>query len=578
MGDSHTRTALRQLVPRWRAASAACATVTLWVVALTIPVGSALAVTPNVSINQAVGQADPTSASPINYVVVFDQSVIGFATGDVSVSGTAGATTAVVTEVAPNNGTTFSVAVSGMVNTGSVIATIANGVATDVDGNPNTASTTIDNTVTFVRDTTPPSVSINQAVGQADPTSASPINYVVVFDQSVIGFATGDVSVSGTAGATTAVVTEVAPNNGTTFSVAVSGMMNTGSVIATIANGVATDVDGNPNTASTTIDNTVTFVRDTTPPSVSINQAVGQADPTSASPINYVVVFDQSVIGFATGDVSVSGTAGATTAVVTEVAPNNGTTFSVAVSGMMNTGSVIATIANGVATDVDGNPNTASTTIDNTVTYHASPSGMVVGGQCSATNMASGTINLALSDPDGDTLALSLAANSNPTLVPSAVIGGTGYSRTLTVTAAARMNGSATLTLSLTDGTATTTIEVTVIVGSDQSETLNGTGGTDMIFGRSGKNTLTGNAGNDLLCGGNSNDTLSGGVGNDILDGEHANDTLDGGDGNDILRGDSGNDTITGGTGADAFSGGPGLDVASDFAPAQGDTQDGTIP
>ena len=381
----------------------------LVLLAVSIPVGPALAVTPNVSINQAVGQADPTSASPINYVVVFDESVSGFATGDVSVSGTAGATTAVVTEIAPNNATTFTVAVSGMTTTGTVVATIESGVATDAEGNPNTPSSSIDNTVTFVEDTTPPNVSINQAVGQADPTSASPINYVVVFDESVSGFATGDVSVSGTAGATSAVVTEIAPNNATTFTVAVSGMTTTGTVVATIESGVATDAEGNPNTPSSSIDNTVTFVEDTTPPNVSINQAVGQADPTSASPINYVVVFDESVSGFATGDVSVSGTAGATSAVVTEIAPNNATTFTVAVSGMTTTGTVVATIESGVATDAEGNPNTPSSSIDNTVTFHVPPTGTVVGGQCSATNMASGTVNLALSDPDGDTLTLVLA-------------------------------------------------------------------------------------------------------------------------------------------------------------------------
>ena len=132
---------------------------------------------------------------------------------------------------------------------------------------------------------TPPSVSINQAVGQADPTTTSPIQFRVVFDEPVTGFATGDVTLSGTAGATTAVVTEVAPNDGTTYDVAVSGMTTSGTVVATIPAGVATDAEGNANTASTTIDNTVTFVR-TRPPTVSINQAVGQADPTTTSPIH----------------------------------------------------------------------------------------------------------------------------------------------------------------------------------------------------------------------------------------------------------------------------------------------------
>lgn len=102
------------------------------------------------------------------------------------------------------------------------------------------------------------------------------------------------------------------------------------------------------------------------PPTVTINQAAGQADPTGASPINFTVVFNETVTGFATGDVTLSGTAGATTATVT----GSGTTYNVAVSGMTANGTVIATIAAGVATDAGGNPNTASTSTDNTVQYN----------------------------------------------------------------------------------------------------------------------------------------------------------------------------------------------------------------
>ena len=76
-------------------------------------------------------------------------------------------------------------------------------------------------------------------------------------------------------------------------------------------------------------------------PAVTINQAAAQADPTGASPINFTVVFSEPVTDFATGDVTLSGTAGATTATVT----GSGTTYNVAVSGMTGSGTVIATIA-----------------------------------------------------------------------------------------------------------------------------------------------------------------------------------------------------------------------------------------
>jgi Ca2+-binding RTX toxin-like protein len=208
------------------------------------------------------------------------------------------------------------------------------------------------------------------------------------------------------------------------------------------------------------------------------------------------------------------------------------------------------------------------------------PTFTVTNGVCSSTNMASGTINLTLADADGDPVTLVLTSNNNTTLIPNAniVLGGSGYNRTISVTGAAKKSGTATLTFTLSDGKVTVPVVITVKIGTDKNETLNGTSGIDMIFGLGGKNTINGNAGNDLLCGGNSNDTINGGDGNDILDGENGNDTLNGGNGNDILRGSLGDDSLTGGAGADFFSGGPGTDIATDFNASQGDTQDGTIP
>ncbi|MGA9142738.1 MAG: IPT/TIG domain-containing protein, partial [Candidatus Acidiferrales bacterium] len=108
---------------------------------------------------------------------------------------------------------------------------------------------------------TPPTVTINQAASQTDPTSSSPIDFTVVFSAAVTGFSASGVTLGGTAGATTAVVT----GSGATYNVAVSGMTQSGSVTASIPAGVA-NANGLANTASTSTDNTVTF--NLTPPSV----------------------------------------------------------------------------------------------------------------------------------------------------------------------------------------------------------------------------------------------------------------------------------------------------------------------
>src|SRR5205809_4595057 len=107
-----------------------------------------------------------------------------------------------------------------------------------------------------VGDTTPPSVTINQAAGQADPTSASPINFTAVFSKPVSGFTGAGVTISGIAGGTKTATVSGGPS---TYNVAVSGMTSSGTVLASIPAGVAQDAAGNLNTASTTTDNRVTF-------------------------------------------------------------------------------------------------------------------------------------------------------------------------------------------------------------------------------------------------------------------------------------------------------------------------------
>jgi hypothetical protein len=522
---------------------------------------------PTVTINQAAGQADPTKNSPINFTVVFSEPVADFATGDVTVGGTAGATTATVT----GSGTTYSVAVSGMTTDGTVIASIAAGVAHDTAGNPNTASTSTDNTVTYdatapappsTPDMTPGtdsgSLNTDSITSVKKPTftgtetesgttvtllvdgvangttttaggtwSITAASNIADGDHTVTATATdtaGNVSnpsgplsiridsaanapstpdldpasdsgslntdnntnvttpkFNGTAekdatvelfrGGTTSLGTTTADNTGNwslTLAAALvdgpynitakqtdvagnvsaasgalsitidtlapaapsspnlaaasdSGVLNTDNITnvttnlsfsgtaeanstVTIFEGAvqvgsgsvnnggnwnnvtadgpfadgphvftakATDAAGNPSLASAP--HTVTI--DTVRPSVTINQAAGQADPAAAGPIHFTVVFNEAISGFATGDVTLSGTAGATTATVT---PVNSTTFDVSVTGMTQAGTVFAAINQNVATDTAGNNNTASTSTDNSVTYNPDSKAPVV--------------------------------------------------------------------------------------------------------------------------------------------------------------------------------------------------------
>jgi uncharacterized protein len=298
-----------------------------------------------------------------------------------------------------------------------------------------------------------------------------------------------------------------------------------------------------------------TWTIDATAPSVTINQASGQADPTHSSPIIFTVVFSEPVTGFTNGDVNLSGTAGATTAVVT----GGPTTYNVAVSGMTSNGTVIASIPANAANDAVGNGNTASTSTDNTVAFSFNVAPTIVvsaGGVCASSG---GTMNLTVADANGDPLTLS--GTSSPSgVVSNITFGGSVPNSTVTITVfVASTVRTATVTITVSDGLTSSSVTITVTVGTSANNTaLNGTSGADLILGLDGNDTLNGLAGNDLLCGGAKNDNLNGGANNDTL------------------RGEAGNDTLTGSTGADSFSGGAGNDTNTDFNAGQGDTGDGT--
>jgi hypothetical protein len=112
-----------------------------------------------------------------------------------------------------------------------------------------------------------------------------------------------------------------------------------------------------------------TWIIDTLRPTVTIDQAAGQADPTDSVPINFTVIFNEPVTGFTSSDVTLGGTAGATTALVT----GSGTTYNIAVSGITSTGTITVSIPANVANDAAGNGNTVSTSTDNSVTASSIP-------------------------------------------------------------------------------------------------------------------------------------------------------------------------------------------------------------
>lgn len=314
--------------------------------------------TPTVTINQGASQADPTSATPIVFDVQFSEPVTGFSDSDVSLSGTAGGT---LVAVVTGSGEDYTVSVSGMTSSGTVIASIPAAAANDADNNPTGASTSTDNTVTF--NSPPPTVTVNSAVGQPDPATGGPVSFVVTFSKPVTGFTASDVVFTGsTAGGTLAAVVT---GSGADYIVAVDGMTTNGTVVVSIPAAAAVDAGNQPNAASTSTDNTVQFTAGS--PTVTINQASGQVDPSGAASITFTVQFSEPVTGFTASDISFTGSTATGTLVA--VVSGTGPLYTVTVTGMTASGTVVVSIPAAAATDSNANPSAASTSTDNTVNW-----------------------------------------------------------------------------------------------------------------------------------------------------------------------------------------------------------------
>ena len=539
---------------------------------------------PSVTINKASGQDDPTSASPIHFTAVFSEPVTGFDGSDVALSGTAGATTAVVS----GGPTTFDVAVSGMTSDGTVIASIPANKATDIALNANSASTSDVNTVTYeAPNSAPTAVADSYTTKEDTPLSVEKPGVLSNDTDPDSGDTLGAVLVSGPSHAAS-----FALNADGSFSYTPASNYN-GPDSFTYKARDGHDADSAPVTVGITVspvnddptatNSTASMAEDAAPITINFGDLVSDIETANATNLAYNVSIASADAG--------KGTLGSVASDPTKRTFDSAENFN-------GTVTINYTVTDRGDPDTCGpaGPNcaaakSASGTVTVTVTPDNDPPTVTVapGGSCSRTGV-SGTMKLTVADFDSQVGDLTLTgSSSNTALVPTGkiVFGGSGADRTVTITTVPQKSAkSADVTITVSDGTAKKTITIKVIVGTDKKETINGTDSADMIFGLNGDDTINAGGGNDLACGGNGGGVISGGAGDDTIDGGNGNDTLRGQDGNDTLSGSLGNDrleggndndTLTGSLGSDFFSGGPGTDSVTDFKASEGDTKDNTI-
>ena len=216
---------------------------------------------PTVTMSVSPGQPIQTNQLPISFLVTFGESVTGFGIDDLLFEGTGVDTSSASFELL-GTGPVYTFRIGGLISDGgSVRYRIRPGAVVDLLGNP--SSTTVSTSVAL--DNVKPRVTIDQAVNQADPTNALPVLFTAAFSESVSGFTSGDVSLAGSTADVSGATVSLSPMGGNIFSVAVGNVLTSGTIRATIAEDVVTDARGNSNLASTSTDNVVMYLRDTTP-------------------------------------------------------------------------------------------------------------------------------------------------------------------------------------------------------------------------------------------------------------------------------------------------------------------------
>ncbi len=390
----------------------------------------------------ALLDSSPTNAATVRYAVQFSAAVTGVDATDFAITATGGSVSGASVTGVSGGGASYTVSCATGSGDGAFRLdvldddTITTAAGNALDGGYTSA-------LSYTMDKTPPSCTLEQAVGQTDPAAALPVSFTVVFSENVTSFDASDVTIGGTATGATASVS----GSGKNYTVSITSLTTDGTVIPAIAPGALTDAAGNPNTASVSSDAQVLI--DTTPPTVSVEQAAGQSDPCNSLPIRFAVQFSEVVIGFDASDVQVQSGTGLAYTVT-----GAGATYEIEVSAA-NDGVVSVSVPAGAATDAAGHSNLVSTSVDNAVTLNTTPPAIALSAPSPAVTR-SGPVSFTVTYASAAAITLTntdVVVDATGTAAAGSItVTGTGLlSRTVTL---AGLNGNGTLAVRINAGTA----------------------------------------------------------------------------------------------------------------------------
>ncbi len=371
--------------------------------------------------------ASLTNDGPVTFPVTYSgANSVNLTSGAITLNTTGTATGT----ISVSNGTTSTptVTISSITGNGTLGITIGTGTASDTAGN---SASGAGPSATFTVDNTAPTLSIASA--SISLTRSGPVTYAVTYS--------GANSVNLTAGAITLNTTgtatgTVSVTNGTTSTptVRISSITGTGTLRISIGAGTASDTAGN---SAAGAGPSTTFTVDNTAPTLSI--ASPSVSLTKGGPVTYAVTYSgASSVNLTSGAITLNTTGTATGS----VSVTNGTTSAptVVISSITGNGTLGISIGTGTASDAAGNTAagagpSATFTVDNTaptlsvgtpsvsltkggpVTYAVTYSG------ASSVNLTSGAVSLNMTGTATGTVSVSNGTASTPIVTISGITG-----------------------------------------------------------------------------------------------------------------------------------------------------------
>ncbi|GAA2173814.1 hypothetical protein GCM10009846_17270 [Agrococcus versicolor] len=333
-----------------------------------------------VTVQQSSGQADAASTLPVSFDVRFAEAVTGFVAGDVLVSGTAGGGAVTVT----GSGTSYVVSVAGAQRPGSIEVAIPANVAQTAFGGGTLEATSTDRSVTFL-----PNAPVATIAPIATTTASLPARFSVEFDGPVEGFDAQDVLLGGTAAPAGVTVS----GSGASYAVDVTDAAAAGTITAQVR-AIAASRFSLTNAASGVA--TATFAPPR--PTVTIEQAPTQDDPTTTPVADFAIELSEEVTGLSASDFVVGGTAGATEVTL----EGSGSSYVATVAGVVRPGTITLALPEGAATSRFQETSLAATSVDGSVDFQPLAPTVVAtvpDGQASPTTSSTVTFQLAFSEP-----------------------------------------------------------------------------------------------------------------------------------------------------------------------------------